>query len=49
MVIVKDTSPTPSALGAANSLAQFSMCMARAVAPAFVRLAFLTPSRLQGF
>ncbi|KAF8509541.1 MFS general substrate transporter [Gautieria morchelliformis] len=40
MILVKDTSPTPSALGAANGLAQFSMCIARAVAPAFVSALF---------
>jgi hypothetical protein len=37
MILVKETSPSPGALGAANGLAQFSMCMARAISPAFVR------------
>ena len=49
MVLVKDTSPTPNALGAANGLAQFFMCMARAVAPAFVRSAFSFLSLLPWF
>ncbi|KAF8590442.1 MFS general substrate transporter [Ramaria rubella] len=42
MILVKDTSPCPSALGAANALAQFSMCLARAIAPAFVSALFAT-------
>jgi len=40
MILVKDTSPSPGALGAANGLAQFSMCMARAISPAFVSALF---------
>ena len=37
MILVKEHSPGPSALGAANGLAQFAQCLARAISPAFVR------------
>lgn len=39
MILVKEFASSPSSLGAANGLAQFSQCLARAVAPAFVRYA----------
>ena len=40
MILVKDHAPGPSSLGAANGLAQFSQCFARAIAPAFVSSLF---------
>ncbi|KAI0341863.1 MFS general substrate transporter [Trametopsis cervina] len=40
MILVKDSAPTPSALGKTNGLAQFAMCFARAFAPAFASTLF---------
>jgi len=40
LLLVKAQSPTPEALGASNGLVQFSMCLSRAVAPAFVSSCF---------
>ena len=40
MILVKDHTPGPSSLGTANGLAQFSQCLARAIAPAFVSSLF---------
>ncbi|KAG6917791.1 hypothetical protein DXG01_001063 [Tephrocybe rancida] len=37
MILVKEHAPNPSSLGSTNGLVQFSMCLARAIAPAFVR------------
>lgn len=34
MILVKDSSPDPSSLGATNGLAQFAMCFARSFSPA---------------
>jgi hypothetical protein len=38
MILVKEHSPSPSALGTTNGLVQFAMCLSRAFSPAFVRL-----------
>ncbi|KAI0797879.1 MFS general substrate transporter [Abortiporus biennis] len=40
MILVKDSSPDPSSLGATNGLAQFAMCFARAFSPAFASSLF---------
>ncbi|KIJ44207.1 hypothetical protein M422DRAFT_67512 [Sphaerobolus stellatus SS14] len=40
VILVKDTTPSPDALGATNGLAQFAMCLARSVAPASVSVLF---------
>ncbi|GLB35095.1 putative MFS general substrate transporter [Lyophyllum shimeji] len=40
MILVKEHAPSPSSLGSTNGLVQFSMCLARAIAPAFVSSAF---------
>jgi len=40
MILVKEHAPSPSSLGSTNGLVQFSMCLARALAPAFVSSAF---------
>ena len=40
MILVKEHAPGPSSLGSANGLAQFAQCLARAIAPAFVRYSF---------
>ena len=40
MILVKEHSPGPSALGAANGLAQFAQCLARAISPVFVSCLF---------
>ncbi|KAH8117305.1 MFS general substrate transporter [Phellopilus nigrolimitatus] len=40
MILVKEHAPGPSSLGSVNGLAQFSQCLARAVAPAFVSSLF---------
>jgi hypothetical protein len=37
MILVKESAPSPAALGSTNGLVQFSMCLARAFSPAFVR------------
>ncbi|KAG6832687.1 hypothetical protein H0H92_012259 [Tricholoma furcatifolium] len=38
MIMVKEHAPNPSSLGSTNGLVQFSMCLARAFAPGFVRV-----------
>jgi len=40
MILVKDSAPDPSSLGACNGLAQFAMCFARAFSPAFASSVF---------
>jgi len=35
MMLTKESSPNPASLGASNGLVQFSMCLARAISPAF--------------
>jgi len=40
MILVKENSPSPSALGSTNGLVQFAMCLSRAFSPAFVSSAF---------
>ncbi|KAF8078099.1 major facilitator superfamily domain-containing protein [Lyophyllum atratum] len=40
MILVKEHAPNPSSLGSTNGLVQFSMCLGRAFAPAFVSSAF---------
>ncbi|KAG6845223.1 hypothetical protein H0H87_012215 [Tephrocybe sp. NHM501043] len=40
MILVKKHAPTPASLGSTNGLVQFSMCLARAFAPAFVSSIF---------
>ncbi|KAH8107026.1 MFS general substrate transporter [Cristinia sonorae] len=40
MILVKDSAPDPSSLGATNGLAQFAMCFARAFSPAFASSLF---------
>lgn len=43
MILVKEHAPGPSSLGSANGLAQFSQCLSRAIAPAFVRFVLFPP------
>lgn len=45
MILVKEHTPSPAALGSTNGLVQFSMCLARAFSPAFVRYANLRLSQ----
>ncbi|KAI0928813.1 hypothetical protein AcW1_005945 [Taiwanofungus camphoratus] len=40
MILVKDSAPDPSALGATNGLCQFFMCFARSFSPAFASTVF---------
>ncbi|KAI5122039.1 hypothetical protein M0805_006024 [Coniferiporia weirii] len=40
MILVKEHAPGPSSLASANGLAQFTQCLARAIAPAFVSCLF---------
>jgi len=40
MMLAKEHSPNPASLGVTNGLVQFSMCMSRAVSPAFVSSIF---------
>ncbi|KAH9951314.1 MFS general substrate transporter [Amylocystis lapponica] len=40
MILVKDSAPDPSSLGATNGLAQWAMCFARSFSPAFASSLF---------
>ncbi|KAK7693337.1 hypothetical protein QCA50_002905 [Cerrena zonata] len=40
MILVRDSAPDPSSLGATNGLAQFAQCFARAFSPAFASSLF---------
>ena len=40
MILVRDSAPDPSALGATNGLAQFTQCFARAFSPTFASSLF---------
>lgn len=40
MILTKEHSPNLASLGSSNGLVQFSMCLARAISPAFVRSVF---------
>ncbi|TCD61670.1 hypothetical protein EIP91_008092 [Steccherinum ochraceum] len=46
MILVKDSAPDPSSLGATNGLAQFAMCFARAFSPAFASSLFAISLRV---
>ncbi len=37
LILVKEHAPGPSSLSTANGLSQFAQCLARTIAPAFVR------------